>query len=130
MNFTSLDTNVVLRLILNDVPEQSTRAQLFVAGSPCYVTDVVVSEVVFVLERVYRLERSRICRSLASFFRLETVAYNEPLIRKVLAMYLASRPLSFADCYSAAEAGLYKNELVTFDRALIRKGGSHVKEPK
>ena len=50
MNLTSLDSNVVIRLILNDVPDQSAKAAEYVGRCPCYVTDVVVAECVFVLE--------------------------------------------------------------------------------
>jgi len=130
MNFTSLDTNIVLRLILNDVPEQSDRAQAFIDRSACYVTDVVISETVFVLEKVYRLERPRINRLMANLLKLETVTHNEPLIKTVFTMYAAFRSLSFADCYSAQEALFYANDLASFDKALIRNGGTHVREPK
>ncbi len=130
MNFTSLDANVVLRLILNDVPKQSRLARRVIDGSACYVTDVITSEIVYVLERVYRFERSRITGLLRTFFALETVTYNEDLIKGALHMYLTSPSLSFADCYAAVEAGFFGHKLLTFDKALIRKGGEHVKEAK
>lgn len=130
MDAISLDANVVLRLMLNDVPQQAALAENFVRRSACYVTDVVIAEAVFAMEKVYRIERPRIYQLFSTFFKLETIAYNESLISEVFKKYLESRALSFVDCYSAAEAFFYDNQIATFDKALLRKGGDHVREPK
>ncbi|MBV9217644.1 MAG: PIN domain-containing protein [Acidobacteria bacterium] len=130
MNFTSLDANVVLRLILEDVPDQSRRARRVIDKSKCYVTDVVTNEVVYVLERVHRFERILIVRLMTTFFALETVHHNEELITAAFRLYLKSPSLSLADCYSAVESHSFGHDLLTFDKALIRHGGGHVKEPK
>ena len=45
-------------------------------------------------------------------------------------LYVSLRSLSFADCYSVAEATLKANELLTFDRAIIKKCAPSAKEPK
>jgi predicted nucleic-acid-binding protein len=129
MSFTSLDANVVLRFVLNDVPTQSRRARAFVAATACYTTDVALSEVCFVLDKVYGLDREVITGLMSAFLRVETIMYNESIIDEVLHLYVRSRSLSFADCYAATEARYFGNDLVTFDKALVRKGGEHVKEP-
>lgn len=130
MNITSLDSNVVLRLILDDVPAHSARAAAFVSESPCYVTDVVVAECVFVLEKVYKLDRERIRDLMTILFKLNTVTFNENTMTRTFELYRAWRPLSFVDCYSVVEAALDGNELVTFDRALLKKSAPNAKEPK
>jgi predicted nucleic-acid-binding protein len=126
---TSLDANVVLRMILNDVPEQSDRAAEFLDGHKCYLTDVVVSECVFVLEKVYKLDRFFIKGSMEILFEIETLNINERLIEEAFDLYVAHKTLSFADCYSVAEATLRQNELLTFDRAIIKKCSPVAKEP-
>ncbi len=130
MNATSLDANVVIRLILNDVPEKSDRAAEYLGGSSCYLTDVVVSECVFVLEKVYKLDRRFIRDSMAILFDVETLAFNENLIEEVFDLYVSQKTLSFADCYSVAEAKLNGNELLTFDRAIIKKCSTIAREPQ
>lgn len=130
MTQTSLDANVVLRLILNDVPDQSDRAAEYVGGSQCYITDVVVSECVFVLEKVYKLDRRFIKDAMEIFFDLETLSFNETLIEETFNIYVSQKALSFADCYSVAEARLKGNDLLTFDRAIIKKCSPTAKEPK
>ncbi len=130
MTSTSLDANVVLRMILNDVPEQADRAAEFLERHACYLTDVVVSECVFVLEKVYKLDRLFIKGSMEILFEIETVNFNESLIEEAFDLYVAHKALSFADCYSAAEAALGQNELLTFDRAIIKKCSTVAKEPQ
>ena len=66
----SLDTNVVLRYLLNDVPEQSTKSKNIITGSASYITDVVAVEIVFVLERVIDMERTDIVKLVKSFLKL------------------------------------------------------------
>jgi uncharacterized protein len=129
MNLTSLDSNVILRLILNDVPEQSARAGQYVNRSACYITDSVVAECVFVLEKVYKLDRDLVKNLMAIVFELNTVAFSETLIEKTFKHYVASRKLSFIDCYSIVEAIQNSNDVVTFDQAILKKFAPTAKEP-
>ncbi|HSX30104.1 MAG TPA: PIN domain-containing protein [Candidatus Saccharimonadales bacterium] len=122
----SLDTNAALRYLLNDIPEQTIKARSIIAGSPCYVTDVVLTEIVFVLERVIGMERSDIVRLVKTFLSLPNVVYNDYFLDEVIDLYGAKQPLSFVDCYAATEARIYGNTLVTFDKALAKHGGKHV----
>lgn len=124
----SLDTNVVLRYFLNDIPEQSTKSKAVIATSATYVTDVVVTEVVFVLERVIEMERSDIVRLVKTFLSLPSVIYNDYFLDQTIDLYGVQKTLSFVDCYAATEARVYNNSLVTFDKQLLKHGGDHVKE--
>jgi predicted nucleic-acid-binding protein len=125
----SLDANILLRFFLNDVPEQSDKAQAAIAGSAIYVTDVVLTEVVFVLERVIEMDRADIVRLVQSFLSLPNVVYNDYFLDQTIDLYGAKKTLSFVDCYAATEARMYKNSLITFDKQLLRHGGNHVMEP-
>ena len=129
MSPSSLDANVVLRVILNDVPDQAERAVRYLDRSPCYVTDVVIAECVFVLEKTYKLDRVFITTSLSSLFELKTLSYNEAIITEAFDLYGSLRTLSFADCYSVAEAMLNENRLITLDRAILKMCGSTADQP-
>jgi len=125
----SLDANVVLRYILRDLPAQSAKAEALITRSQCYVSDVIVTETAFVLERRFGLSRADVSLILRKFLSLRTVACNELLLDKTLELFASARRLSFADCYAAAEASRGGHILVTFDKDLARYGGSHVSEP-
>lgn len=122
----SLDTNVVLRYFLNDITEQSTRSKAIIVGSVVYVTDVVLTEVVFVLERVIEMDRPDIVRLIKTFLSLPNLIYNDYFLDQTIDLYDAQKTLSFVDCYAATEAKVYGNTLVTFDKELLKHGGSHV----
>lgn len=125
----SLDTNVVLRYFLDDIPEQSTKSKVAIAGSAVYVTDVVLTEVIFVLEKVIEMERSDIVRLVKTFLSLPNLIYNDYFLDQTIDLYGAQKSLSFVDCYAATEAKMYNNSLITFDKQLVKHGGNHVKEP-
>ncbi len=125
----SLDTNVVLRYLLNDIPEQGFKAKEVIAGSASYITDVVAVEIIFVLEKVIGMERADIVKLLKMFLSLPSLTYNDYFLDQAIDLYGARKTLSIVDCYSATEAKAYRNSLVTFDKALAKHGGSHVREP-
>lgn len=124
----SLDTNVVLRFLLGDIPAQEDTAKQVIRSSTSYVTDVVLTEVVFVLERVIEMERVDIVRLVGAFLSLPNLVYNNYLLDDTLDLYGKKPSLSFVDCYAATETMVYKNTLYTFDKQLAKHGGNQVKE--
>lgn len=125
----SLDTNVILRFLLRDLPDQSAKATAAVTTSKCYVTDVVVTETAFVLEKVYEAPRNDIAVSLKSFLLFPNLICNADLLTDVIDLYQKRQSLSIVDCYAAVEANVSGNQLITFDRKLLKHGGLHVIEP-
>jgi predicted nucleic-acid-binding protein len=125
----SLDANVVLRYLLDDIPEQTLIAKAVITGSASYITDVVATETIFVLERVVGMRRSDIVRLVQMFLSLPSVVYNDYFLDQVIVLYEEKKTLSIVDCYAATEAKVYGNSLVTFDKELVKHGGNHVKKP-
>lgn len=69
----SIDINVLLRLLLNDVPDQHLAAKELIEQAPHQfaVADTVIIEVVFVLERYYRFSRLNIAEAVDGLMKLE-----------------------------------------------------------
>ncbi|MBK9214536.1 MAG: PIN domain-containing protein [Chloracidobacterium sp.] len=125
----SLDTSVVLRFLLNDVPVQTAKARVLLSKPKTYVTDAVVSEAAFVLERGMGFERSHTAILLRTLIAVPGLNYNEYLLPEVIELFEGHRKLSFIDCYAAVEARLSGASLYTFDRKLLHQGGQHVVMP-
>lgn len=125
----SLDANVILRFLLNDLPEQSARAKRLIAKSQCYASDVILTEVIFVLEKLYGYTRPDVVALIRQLVRLQTIVCSEALVDKALGLYIQNKQLSFPDCYAAIEALLSGDSLRTFDKELIKHGSDHVSEP-
>ena len=125
----SLDTNILVRLVVGDVPEHVAAASVLLKRERCYVTDVVVTEAVFTLERIYGLQRPATTAGLLYIFKSFHVSYNGALIDDVFELYRKRSSLSFVDCYAALEAQTRGRRLATFDKKLA-KVSSNVIEPR
>ncbi len=120
----SLDTNIVLRLMRHDIPEQTKQAATLLdsARAPFEVADTVFIKVAHVLERYYTVDRLTIKTLISEFMRLESVHCNRELLDASLIPYVAHPALSFEDCYLAAHAEHNKAlPLYTFDQKLAHQ---------
>jgi len=77
----SPDTNVLVRLIVRDDPEQTRRAEgewkKALATDGVFVSKIVVVETVWVLRRAYRVGRVDIARTLRAFLGIEGVVLED-----------------------------------------------------
>ncbi|MCV6983874.1 PIN domain-containing protein, partial [Mycolicibacterium pulveris] len=102
----SLDANVVLRLLLNDVPDQHAAAVALVEGAdaPFAVSDVAVIEVVFALCRHYDFGRAAVAEALDGLLSLTQIDCNRVMFTRALVLFSQHSKLSFEDCCLAAYA--------------------------
>ena len=125
----SIDTNVVLRFLLNDIPAQTSRAKRVLSTPPIYVSDVVVTEAVFVLENGLGYARQYVASLIRVLLAVPGLVFSDHLLPKVLNMYEKKPSLSFVDCYAATEPDTFGAKLYSFDKKLQNQGGSHVQSP-
>ncbi len=121
----SLDTNAIVRYIVDDVPGQREKVLelLDTPRTTHYIADLALAETVYVLEEYYHYDRSSAANSLAMFLeRYDSLQYNHDLTELVFPFYLEHPKLSFYDCCLASYAELENAEpLFTFDKALARQ---------
>ena len=117
----SLDTNALLRLLLNDIPEQheATKKLLSKVSGQLAIADIAVIELVCVLERYYGFSRQQTEEAITGLMQLKEINCNRALFEKALSMYLNYPALSFEDCCLSTYAILNDAEpLWTFDKKL------------
>jgi predicted nucleic acid-binding protein len=117
-----VDTNVLVRHLTGDPPEQAARAtRLLSRAGQLLLPDLVLAEVVYVLESVYRVPRPRVAelaRAIVAFPAIEVV--DEPALLRALEVYELHR-LDFAGAYLVAEAEISGvNAVASFDKAIER----------
>ena len=123
-----LDTNVLLRYIMQDDANQSALATRLVeslsVASPGFVPLVSVVELAWVLSSAYALDRSQVVQALESLLRTKELSVERAeIVWKALRVF-QSGSADFADCLierSAAVAGCDKT--MTFDRGAVRGCG-------
>ena len=116
----SVDTNVLLRWLLDDVPAQTVRAEaLLASGQRLAVADAVLLEIVYVLERVMRMRRPVIASSFQVLFATASLDLDRSRWAAVIDEYLAHPKLSVTDIYLTALAhSTGATPLYTFDKKL------------
>ncbi|WP_419842680.1 PIN domain-containing protein [Candidatus Poriferisodalis sp.] len=126
---TAIDTNVLVRFLVNDDPEQAAAARDVLAratpAQPVFVCREVVAETVWVLERAYRLSRSRIADILMDLVAAEEVAVEtaDDVAQAVGAYRRGSA--GFADLMIlAASQRVGAQPLLTLDRQLAALPGA------
>lgn len=120
----SLDTNILLRWLLKDVPQHYQQAIHLLNDTPgqLVVADTAIIEMVFVLESYYELSRPQIAEAVQAVMIVNTINCNRPLFTRVLPIYVKHPSLSFADCCLAVYAELNEAEpLWTFDKKLAKQ---------
>lgn len=120
----SLDTNILLRLLLNDVPKQHNAAlELYNSCEGQFtVADTVIIEVVFVLCRAYDFTRQQGADAVNGLINLPKLNINTDLSEQSLTLFIKHPALSFEDCYLATYAKLNNAEpLWTFDKKLSKQ---------
>lgn len=123
----SLDANVLLRLLLNDVPGQNMAATRLLQDAPGQfaVADTAVIEVVFVLERHYKFTRVQIAEAVEGFMSLPEINCNRGLFVAALPFFTKHSALSFEDCCLVKYAELNSAKpLWTFDQKLANQAAS------
>ncbi|MBI2058903.1 MAG: PIN domain-containing protein [Nitrospirae bacterium] len=121
----AVDTNVLVRLVTRDDPEQVAAAESFVERG-AWVSHLVLVELLWVLESVYGIgprERAMTVEMLLHHDRLTIEGPN--VVSAALAVFRRKPSLGFSDCLvleTARTAGHLP--LGTFDRALGRMDGA------
>ncbi len=116
-----LDTNVLVRYLVQDHPGQARAASTLIESltpeHPGWITQVVLVELVWVLDRAYRVERARIAQILETLLRTkELVVEAADTAWKALRLYRASSA-DFADCLIACACMVAQcDSIATFDR--------------
>jgi predicted nucleic-acid-binding protein len=116
----SLDTNCLLRWVLKDIPEQTAAVQqLMSSGLVFYVANAAITEIAFVLEKVYGLPREAVVSNIQTIIAAENINCNHTFFQAILPMYIKHPALSFVDCQLALQAELQSRvPLYTFDKKL------------
>ncbi len=114
----ALDTNVLVRLVLNDDPTQTARARGLVLTTLCFVPLTVLLETEWVLRRVYRHSNSEIIAIFERFADMENVEIERfEAVEK--AINLCKNGADFADALHLA-CSRDCQWLATFDQTFVR----------
>jgi predicted nucleic acid-binding protein len=132
-----LDSNVLLRYILRDIPDQADQTRTLlrkigVGEAEAVLLPTSFLEIVYVLERQYRLGRDRIGDTLYEILMLNGIRIVDREQLLDAAIEYRRRPgISFADAYHCAMArDFHSGSIISFDRKLNGIPGVTRRDPE
>lgn len=124
-----LDTNILIRILVGDDPEQTLLAHRLVrkalgAEEACYVSDVALCEIEWVLVSCYDASREEVALAYQKLLDHPGFTFDEPAtLRLLLDRFRASR-VELSDLLLGARGGQRgARTTYTFDKALARQEG-------
>lgn len=112
------DTNMILRYLLNDNSIMYEKSKYLVKQDNVWVTLEVIAEVVYVLRKVYAMERRIVANKVKAF--AELVKCKESDVLDMAIDTYATQNLDFVDCVLYAYNKVDGFEIATFDKKLLR----------
>ena len=124
-NKASLDTSVLMRLLLNDMPERTEAIVDFISdsGLTFKIPDQAITEAVYVMNSGAAQFSREKARDIFWFvFDYPNFEYPREFFAKVFDLYVKRPKLSFNDCYLAYKAEEDKRlPLYTLDAKLAKQ---------
>jgi len=115
----AVDTNLIVRLVINDDPQQVERAVKVFQSRAIFIPKSVLLETEWVLRYSYSLDRATIERSIHNIIRLPNVTVeDEGQVSCALSWYADG--IDFADAlHLASSAGARR--FMTFDEKFVKR---------
>ena len=126
----AVDTNVVVRYLTGDHPEQAAKARAVIDRGPVFASTTVMLESEWVLRSVYGFDGTEVAAALRSFSGLPNVSIESPVLLAE-ALDRAEKGMDFANALHLGSAARC-DAMLTFDRRFIataRSAPIKVREP-
>jgi predicted nucleic acid-binding protein len=115
----AVDTNVLVRLLVNDHPAQHRAARAMFSSEHVFIPDTVLLEAEWVLRHAFEFESAQVCAALRQVCGLPHVSLRDAaLVAQAIDWHEAG--LDFADAMHLATSG--ELPFRTFDKDLVKAG--------
>jgi len=119
------DTNVVLRYLLKDVPEQYTQAEKFfedvrTGRAKAILLEGVLVECVYILLKFYQVPKRAATESLIGLLQYKGVANRDKTDLVDALQMFSQQTIDLVDCLLLAKARRGKGHVFSFDKELNR----------
>ncbi len=115
-----VDANIVLRYLLGDNPEMQKDACRVIDNQIVLLLDEVLAEVVYVLEKVYQVNRKDISHTLIQLIKLPGMICRSSNISIAALRYYSEYKIDFIDCILLAYSTVEHHKIHTYDKKLLK----------
>ncbi len=114
----AIDTNIIIRYITGDHPEQALVARDIIDGESVFVAATVLMEAAWVLRTTFRFARADVLHSLRIFAGMPSVTIEDADLVST-GFDLVEKGMDFADALHLLRVQ-HCEAMVTFDRKFIK----------
>lgn len=125
-----LDTNLIIRFLVNDDPQKAARVKKVLQESKTanILPDLVIAEIIWVLSSYYELDKDSIINKIRALIHVKTIDCNKTLLDQSLANW-EKYNISFVDAYLISVAKLKGLNIYSYDLKFDKVDGVIRQEP-
>jgi predicted nucleic-acid-binding protein len=113
-----IDANIILRYLLKDDLSLHKKAIEIVDNQHLFLPNEITAEIVYVLEKVYRIPKGEICDVLTILFERDNLEFVDKSIILASLKYYQKFNLDYADALLISYNKIQKADVLTFDKKL------------
>ena len=113
-----IDANAILRYILCDDADMAYKVRELIAKTKVTVRYEVLSEVVYVMNKVYSIPRSELADYIKTFLRLSNVETESEEVLSLALKAYAELNMDIVDCMLYGFRAIEGHDVFTFDKKL------------
>jgi predicted nucleic-acid-binding protein len=113
-----VDANLILRYLLQDIVQLLNEARDKIENHNIFIPNEVIAEVVYVLEKVYKVERAHIHESLRDLISYNNIrTHDRDILIEALKVYSEIK-IDFVDSLLFSYSKIGRHTVFTFDKKL------------
>lgn len=112
------DANVVLRYLLDDNKKQANMAAQVLENENVFIPFEVIAEIVYVLIKVYQVDKKKLCTQLSALLTYPNIATNDDDVIFHSFLIFQKKNFDFVDSILCAYKVIRGYEIITFDEQI------------
>lgn len=117
-NLKYLDTNIILRYLLQDYRDLSQEASVVIENNNIFITNEVLAEVVYVLNKTYKIDKEELSQTLIAFLHNENIYLLSKEVAVTALEYFREKNIDFVDCLLCSYSKISNYDVISFDKKL------------
>ncbi|MEG0693290.1 MAG: PIN domain-containing protein [Oscillospiraceae bacterium] len=113
-----VDANVILRYVLNDNEEMASQAEKAFNDGVVYIPMEVLAEVIYVLLKVYEIDRKSICETVLELLNMPNVQSPNKEVAEMGINCFHQNNIDFVDGLLVGYKQVANYDVMTFDKKL------------
>lgn len=119
-NMRIVDANIVLRYLLRDNEGLYKKAKEVLEQQEVFIPNEVIAEIIYVLEKVYKVSKGEISTSIDKLCRYENINFINSKTVKESLEYYSTYNLDYVDSLLCAYKTVDGDEIISFDEKLLK----------